>query len=256
MTWSGSTMTGKSPQNIYDDERFFEGYSQLERFGPGWNNAMEHPSFMSLLPDVAGLRVVDLGCGVGQLAYHLAEAGAAEVVGVDLSERMLELAQADRPHPRVRYQRAALEEIEFPPDSVNLVVSSLAFHYVEDYAGLVRRIAGWLTSNGLLVYSTEHPVYTARDPADGWVLDAEANRQHWALNNYAEEGLREYRWYVERVRKYHRTMATLLNGLIDAGLNIDRVLEPVPDAATLQRHPDYIDERRRPPFLLLRARRA
>src|SRR5438874_3699041 len=166
----------RDPQNVYDDPRFFAGYSQLERFGAGWTKAMEHPSFMGLLPDVAGQRVLDLGCGVGQLAYHLAELGAAEVIGVDLSARMLELARAERAHPRVRYVRSAIEEVEFPAERFELVVSSLAFHYVEDYAALVRRIARWLVAGGVLLYSTEHPVYTARDPADGWVVDDDGTR--------------------------------------------------------------------------------
>jgi ubiquinone/menaquinone biosynthesis C-methylase UbiE len=244
------------PQNVYDDPRFFAGYAGLERFGSGWTKALEHPDFMRLLPDVAGKRVLDLGCGMGQLAFHLAEAGAAEVTGVDISEQMLALARSERAHPRVTYLRGAIEDLDFPPDRFELVVSSLAFHYVEDYPGLVRRVARWLIPGGVLVYSTEHPVYTARDPADGWVLDGEGKRLHWALDRYAEEGLREYRWYVDGVRKYHRTMATLLNGLVDAGLSVDRVLEPVPDADTLRRRPEFIHERRRPGFLLVRSRKA
>jgi hypothetical protein len=53
------------PQNIYDDPAFFAGYSQLERFGTGWTKAFEYPSFLSLLPDVAGHRVLDLGAVSG-----------------------------------------------------------------------------------------------------------------------------------------------------------------------------------------------
>jgi SAM-dependent methyltransferase len=246
----------RDPQNIYDDPRFFAGYSRLERFGAGWTKALEHPSFMGLLPDVAGKRVLDLGCGAGQLAVRLAELGAMEVIGVDVSERMLELARSERAHPRVTYLRAAIEDVEFPPDRFELVVSSLALHYVEDYPALVRRVARWLIAGGVFVYSTEHPVYTARDPADGWVLDGEGRRLHWALDDYAEEGLREQRWFVAGVRKYHRTIATLLNGLIDAGLAVERVLEPVPSAEALRRRPEFIDERRRPPFLLVRSRKA
>ncbi len=245
----------RPPQNIYDDPEFLAGYAQLERFGPGWTKAMEHPHLMALLPDLAGRRVLDLGCGAGQLAFHLAERGAAEVVGVDLSECMLELARSERGHPRVSYLRAAMEDVEFAPAHFDLVVSSLAFHYVADYGRLARRIAGWLAPGGVLVYSTEHPIYTARDPADGWVLDGEGRRLHWALDGYAEEGFREQRWIAAGVQKYHRTMATLLNGLIDAGLSIERVVEPLPDTAFLGRRPEAIDERRRPTFLLIRARR-
>ena len=241
------------PQNIYDDPDFLAGYSRLERFGSGWTRAVEHADFLRLLPGVEGKRVLDLGCGMGQLAVHLAEAGAAEVIGVDISERMLTLAMAERGHPRVTYLREAIESVAFPSDRFDLVVSSLAFHYVEDYPGLVRRIARWLTPGGVLVYSTEHPIYTAVDPATGWALDGDGKRLHWALDRYCNEGWREQRWFVDGVRKYHRTMATLINGLVDVGLAVERVLEPIPDEETLRRRPDFVDEHRRPTFLLVRA---
>ncbi len=84
----------RDSQNIYDDPGFFAGYSTLERFGAGWARAMEHADLLALLPEVGGRRVLDLSCGAGQLAHHLATTGAAEVVAVDLSERMLALARA------------------------------------------------------------------------------------------------------------------------------------------------------------------
>lgn len=244
------------PQNIYDDPDFLAGYSRLERFGSGWTRAVEHADFMRLLPDVEGKRVLDLGCGVGQLAAHLADAGAAEVIGVDISERMLALAMAERGHPRVTYIREAIERVAFPSNRFDLVVSSLALHYVADYAGLIGRIGQWLAPGGVLVYSTEHPIYTAVDPATGWALDGHGKRMHWALDRYADEGWREQHWFVDGVRKYHRTMATLINGLVDAGLAVERVLEPIPDEATLRRRPDFVDEDRRPTFLLVRAGKA
>ncbi|MCC6177763.1 MAG: class I SAM-dependent methyltransferase [Chloroflexi bacterium] len=245
----------RPPQNIYDDPDFFAGYSTLERFGDGWDRAVEHPVFIALLPDVRGVRVLDLGCGMGQLAYHLAEQGAAEVVGLDISKRMLALATAERSHPRVTYRREALETAAFPTGRFDLVVSSLAFHYVSDYRGLMRRIADWLTPGGVLVFSTEHPIYTAVDPATGWAVDETGRRLHWAIDNYADEGVREQHWFAEGVQKYHRSFATFVNGLVEAGFVVDRVAEPVPTDADLKRYPHYLDERRRPTFLLIRAHR-
>ena len=191
------------------------------------------------------------------MAHYLAERGAAEVVGVDLSERMLELARTQWAHPRVRYQQAALEEVEFPAGRFELVVSSLAFHYVADYRGLVQRIARWLAPGGVLVFSTEHPIYAARKAMDdeGWIVDAEGERVGWVIDRYAEEGPREHRWFVEGVRRYHRTIATLLNGLTEAGLAVERVVEPAPGEEWLRERPHAADELRRPMFLLIRARR-
>ena len=247
-----AVMAGE-PQNVYDDPEFFAGYSRLERFGAGWERASEHADLMGLLPDVAGRRVLDLGCGAGQLAHHLATLGAAGVVGLDVSERMLALARTRWAHARVTYQRTALEAADFPSSSFDLIVSVLVLHYVEDYRGLIARVAGWLAPGGVLVYSTEHPLYTGRLPGEGWVRDAAGTR--WAVDRYADEGPRDEHWFVPGVRKVHRTLATLVNGVVDAGLVVERVLEPVPGEAWLEAHPQMRDERRRPMFLILRARK-
>ncbi len=57
------------------------------------------------------------------------------------------------------------------------------------------------------------------------------------------------------VRKVHRTLATLINGLLDAELVVERVVEPIPSEEWLHAHPLARDERRRPIFLLVRARK-
>ena len=243
------------PQNIYDQPGFFAGYSRMERFGQGWTRALEQPIFLELLPDATGLRVLDLGCGAGQLSFHLAEAGAAEVIAVDVSTTMLELARAQRSHPRVSYRLEAIERVHFASGSFDLVVSSLALHYVADYRGLVHNIAEWLTPGGALVYSTEHPIYTARLPGEGWVIDDHGQRVGWQIDNYFDEGPREERWFVEGVRKYHRTMSTLLDALLGAGLRIERVIEPAPGPDRLAERPHEREHLRRPMFLIVRATR-
>ena len=247
---------GDRPQNIYDDPQFFAGYTQLDRFKAGWGRAMEHPDFLRLLGDVSGRQILDLGCGGGQLAFYLAELGAANVIGIDASERMLEVARNQWAHPRVSYRQMTMEDADFSAGTFDVVVSSLALHYVRDYAGLVMRISRWLVRGGLLVFSTEHPIFTARNTDDGWVIDNDGKRMGWALDHYAEEGLREHHWYVSGVHRYHRTISTLLNGLIDAGLTVERVVEPVPSEDWLREKPYDADERRRPIFLLIRARKA
>lgn len=245
----------RRPQNVYDDPDFFVGYAQLDRFGTAWGTAFEHPDFMALLPDVAGSRVLDLGCGAGQLAHHLAESGAAEVIGLDVSERMLAVARAERAHQRLTYLLQPMETAEFPAGRFDLVVSSLAFHYVEDYAGLVARIATWLVPGGVLVFSTEHPIFLARASDEGLVRDGDGQPLYWTIDRYGVEGLREQRWFREGVQKFHRMLSTLLNGLVDAGLLIERVVEPMPDDEALRRRPDWIHELKRPTFLLVRARK-
>ena len=243
----------ETPQNVYDDPEFLAGYATLERFGKPWGWAYEHSAFDKLLPDATGLRVLDLGCGAGQLSLHLAEAGAAEVIGIDVSDRMLEIARTENAHPRITYLREPMETAAFPPDRFDLVVSSLAFHYVQDYTGLVERIGRWLAPGGVLVFSTEHPIVTSRATDHGWVRGADGEPATWPISRYGLEGRFEEDWFRAGVRKVHRMVSTLINGLIDAGLIVERVIEPMPDDDMLIDHPDWIHELKRPMFLLVRA---
>ncbi|MDP4500597.1 class I SAM-dependent methyltransferase [Nonomuraea turcica] len=237
-------------RDLYDDPRFFEGYRRLRDSGAGINDAIEIPAMSRMLPPVAGAAIVDLGCGAGALAHRLADAGAAHVLAVDSSQRMLALAT---PHPRVRYLHADLDELTLPAHSADLVVSSLALHYVADYPGLVRRVAHWLRPDGRFIFSIEHPICTAADPMTGWRKTGEGTV--WPVDDYASEGPRTQSWIIEGVEKHHRRLATLIGGLLDAGLELTGIDEPVPGPAILQSHPHLAEHLRRPPLLLLGARR-
>ena len=85
-------------QNIYDRPEFFARYSQLARSVHGLAGAPEWPAVRALLPDLAGKRIVDLGCGFGWFARWARAQGAAHVLGIDLSENMIARAMADNHH--------------------------------------------------------------------------------------------------------------------------------------------------------------
>ena len=240
-------------QNIYDDPKFFEGYSKLPRSESGLRAVYEWPAFQRLLPgSLHGLRVLDLGCGLGYFAREARARGARRVVGVDLSERMLEAARGATRDDGILYTRAALEDYAPEAAAFDLVVSSLALHYIADYAALVRKVAACLVPGGRFAFSVEHPIFTAHGSAD-WYYGANGARLHWPLDRYRDEGERRTHWFVDGVVKYHRTIETYVNGLLDAGLCLARLEEPEADAAVLQEKPEWRDERRRPPFLLLAA---
>ena len=82
-------------QNLYDNDGFFAGYSKLGRSVDGLDGAAEWPTIRALLPEMAGLRVLDLGCGFGWFCRGARAAGSGPVTGVDVSEKMLERARAD-----------------------------------------------------------------------------------------------------------------------------------------------------------------
>jgi SAM-dependent methyltransferase len=242
-------------QNIYDNPDFFAGYTQLPRSRSGLSVVFEWAAFQRLLPtSLDGKRVLDLGCGLGYFAREARARGARQVIGMDLSERMLQEARARTNDPGITYLRASLEDIEPEADSFDLVVSSLALHYIADYPSLVRRVAACLVPGGRFAFSVEHPIYTAHGTAD-WCADANGTRLHWPVDRYRDEGERRTHWFVDGVVKYHRTTETYVNTLLDAGLILTRLAEPEAEPAALAEHPEWHDERRRPPFLLLAADR-
>lgn len=242
-------------QNIYDNPQFFEGYRRLRERSDTLNDVLEQPALQATLPELAGRRVLDLGCGMGQLAYQCVQQGATSVVAVDLSEKMIAVARQEHADPRIEYRVAAIEDLQLAPGSVDLVVSSLALHYVADYGVVVRNVAQWLEPGGHFVYTVHHPILSATREDECWVRDEQGNVRHWALDDYADEGRRELEWLVPGVIVYHRTLATLLNALIESGLAIERVLEPEPLAEAVAAQPRLANQRRRPPFLLVRSRK-
>ncbi|MEZ4674839.1 MAG: class I SAM-dependent methyltransferase [Caldilineaceae bacterium] len=241
-------------QNIYDDPEFYTQYSKMARSIGGLKSAGEWPVFQRLLPDLQGKRVLDLGCGYGWHCRYAVDQGAQAVVGVDLSEKMLAQAKAINGDPAITYQRAAIEEIDFPAQSFDAVLSSLAFHYVERFDLVARKVYEVLAPGGAFVFSAEHPIFTARAGQD-WHYGEDGSRLHWPVDNYQQEGIRHSNWLADDVIKYHRTVESYVNTVIDAGFRLDRLAEPAPSPEALAEHPEWIDEVRRPIFLLIAAAR-
>lgn len=231
-------------QNVYDDPGFFAGYQDLRERDAGINTAIEQPALRARLPQVSGLDVLDIGCGDGALCRDLVGRGASSALGVDPSERMLELAAARTHDPRIHYRRAFAEDLRLERESVDLVVSSLALHYVEDLDTLLGTVSSWLRPDGVIVASMEHPVVTA---APGGVPGL--------VDRYAAEGRRDAPWFDTGVIKYHRRVATVLNAVIGAGLRIDGVDEPAPDSAAVAARPELAVHDRRPSILVISARK-
>jgi SAM-dependent methyltransferase len=240
-------------QNIYDNAEFFERYSQLPRSVEGLDGAPEWPALRALLPNLRDLWVLDLGCGFGWFCRWAREQGAAQVLGIDVSEKMLAHARAASPDTAIIYTKADMEHIELSPGSFDLVYSSLALHYIEHLEELLSQVHRALVPGGRFVFSVEHPAFTA--PAEpGWRVDA-AGRKTWPIDGYSDEGPRSTDWLAKGVIKQHRTLATYINMLLGLGFALSHVEEWGPTPEQIAARPNLADERQRPPFLLVSAGR-
>jgi SAM-dependent methyltransferase len=221
-------------------------------------------TLQAMLPPLAGKRVLDLGCGYGWFCRWAQGQGAARVVGMDVSHRMLERARElgagdteTSGLATIEYLQGDLERLDLEPMGANdaafdIAYSALALHYVVDLAGLFRAIRGALTPGSPFVFSCEHPMVTAPQP-QGWITRDEG-RKAWPVDSYLDEGSRTTDWLAPGVVKQHRTLASYLNLLMAAGFTLERIEEWGPSDADLAVHPDWAGERERPPFLLVAAR--
>ncbi len=241
-------------QNKYDDKNFFEKYSQMDRSKKGLAGAGEWETLEKMLPDFSGKRVLDLGCGFGWHCEYAVSHGAECVVGIDISENMLAEARKNHSGNKIEYIRMPIEEIAFPADSFDAVISSLAFHYVKSFEGIVQKVHACLKRGGDFVFSCEHPVFTAYGTQD-WYYDEDGNILHFPVDNYFMEGVRNAHFLGEEVVKYHKTLMTYVNTLLTNGFTLTGLAEPQPASHLLHTVPGMEDELRRPMMLIVSAKK-
>lgn len=239
-------------ENKYDHPSFFDQYEKMLRSQIGLEGAGEWHTLKNMLPDFHGKNILDLGCGFGWHCRFAIENGAKTVTGIDLSERMLAKAVEINSLPGIQYERIALEEVDYPAEKFDIILSSLTLHYVESFDSIAQNIYKWLTPGGSFVFSVEHPVFTAEGGQD-WIYDKNGEKICWPVDRYFIEGKRNTTFLGENVIKYHRTLTSYLNTLLKAGFKIKEVIEPQPGEEMLKEIPEMKEELRRPMMLLISA---
>lgn len=243
-----------SEQIIFDDEQFFEGYKAIRERETNLNDLLEQPAMKRLLPDVSGKNVLDLGCGYGHNCRDFIRLGAKKVVGIDISKKMLAVAERESSHEKIEYINMSMRDITALPYKFDIVYSSLAFHYVEDFEKLTTDIYLLLNDNGCLLFSQEHPIVTATvDGLGHWNKDENSNRVSYTFSNYGQEGERKHHWICDGVINYHRTVGSLITTLAKNGFIIDTVEEPTPENWAIERLPTITKEFLKPNFIIVKA---
>ncbi len=240
-------------ENKYDDEQFFLKYSNMLRSKEGLKGAGEWPELKKILPDFKNKKVLDLGCGYGWHCKYAVENGASYVLGTDISKKMLETAKQKNKHKNIEYRCVAMEDLEISYEAFDIIISSLAFHYIKDYDSLILKIYNGLKKGGTLVFSVEHPVFTSEGSED-WYYNEKGEILHFPVDNYYYEGKRESNFLDEKVIKYHRTLTTYLGTLLKNGFQINHIVEPKPPEEMFNID-GMKDEMRRPMMLIISAKK-
>jgi len=240
---------------FYDDTEALRAYL-AHRHNPvrSPNLVMEEPAFLAEAGDLAGLRILDLGCGDGTFARQCLAGGCQSYVGVDGSAAMLAealvSASASADELRVRFVRADLEDFRAEPGSVDLVTARLVLHYVDgpDLDLVLAEAHRALGPAGRLILSVVHPVISSGNhPPDG-------PRTTQVVDNYFQPGPRRREWFGRPVVWYHRSIEQYITALGRAGFTLSALqeCEPVEELFGDQRG-EYERRRRVPLFLLLSA---
>ena len=185
-----------------------------------FNAYYERPEMIRLAGDVAGLEVLDVGCGSGPLTEALRARGAV-VSGFDLSPAMVELARGRLGEDADLRVADLAAPLPYPDERFDLVVSSLTLHYVEDWASALAELRRVLRPGGRLTVSIIHPTVYA-------VVYPEAD--YFALTQYSEDY--DYGDHTVWMTYWHRPLQDVITAFVEAGFRIKTVTEPPPAADT------------------------
>ena len=239
--------------NEYDNEIFFREYAKMPRSRDGLSSAGEWHQLRPLFPPLEGKCVLDLGCGYGWHCKFAAEQGAARVLGLDLSRKMLEVAKTHNIGKQIEYRVCGIEEYEYPENTWDCVISNLALHYIKDIELIFQKVHKTLKQDGIFLFNIEHPVFTAGIGQD-WIYSDDGIPKYWPVDNYFIPGERHTNFLGCDVIKQHHTLTQILMGLLNNGFELKAVEEAEPPQEMMS-IPGFKDERRRPMMLLVKARK-
>jgi SAM-dependent methyltransferase len=237
--------------SFYDDDTIFQNYMKRRERADTPNDTLELPVVEDLLGNVVGQDVLDLGCGDGRFGQRLLKAGASSYLGIDGSENMVRVAQANLAGTAGTVRKSTLEEVSLPLDAFSRVCARLVLHYLQDLTHTFRAVSESLRSDGLFVFSVEHPVITSSDIA----AQESGLRQSWTVDDYFNTGPRVTNWMGGKVVKHHRTVEDYFVAVQTAGLVVEVLREARPQREHFSDEELYNRRKRIPLFLIMAARK-
>ena len=234
-----------------------------------YRDHMNTPWFLAMLPDVTGLRGLDIGCGEGNNTRFVARRGAI-MVGADISGKFVSHASAHEESRTlgVRYVNASGSALPFAAESFDFAVAFMSLMDMADRDSAIREAYRVLRPAGFFQFSIIHPCF--QTPRFKPVCDESGQRvavecgdyfaepqgviQQWifgAAPPEAREGLERF-----RIPVFYRTLSSWMNLLLDTGFTLERIAEPVADDQTVAKCPHLADTRVMAYYLHLRWRKS
>lgn len=223
-----------------------------------YRHEVHGPALLATCQPVAGLDVLDLGCGQGYFCRELARLGA-RVVGIDISPKQLAFAlgHEQRCPMGVEYRMMTAADVSscWRGGYFDLVSACMAIQDMADVESALRSTHAVLRENGRMVLSMPHPCTDT--PVREWETDEAGNKIALKIGKYFDAGPSVCHWSMERLRyhwdtPYHRYTLSEWSAMIaEAGFLIRRIAEPRPTEEQVEANPHLGDCRELPYFLIL-----
>jgi len=213
---------------------------------PTRNGLLDLPMFAAC-GSIAGLKVLDCGCGEGRFCRMLIDRGAAYVLGLDLCAPMIEAAE-ELQSGCDAYRVADVQNLDFIEDgSFDLAVSYLNHCDLPDFNANTREVFRVLRAGSLFVFANLHPM---RSAAGRWYKTPDGEKLHVILDNYFDEGERHWKMLGVDFTNFHRSLSTYTHGFLNAGFSIEGLVEPTVTPEQLALYPELDVELRVPNFII------
>lgn len=226
----------------------------------------EKPAIRAELPNLAGLSVISLGCGNGADARWLKDNGASRVVGVDISDGLIAIAKKN--NPDLEFNVMDIEKLDFPDETFDLVYSSLVLHYLSSWSKVLNEVRRVLKPGGKFIFSDGHPIESALQTYDdgkvkkellgrAWLRESETYEIYGDYLAAAQGGIRKIKAHVagNEVYFYHRPISMIINDIVNSGLIIEKMVEPLPTEGMKEKHPKHYDQLMKYPDFMIWALR-
>ena len=208
------------------------------------------PALLSLLGNVKGKKILEIGCGTGYWLKILTEQGA-RCTGLDMSENQIKVAKEDDPEKKIDYFVAdASKKINLDDDSFDIIFSEHVFLEISDLSDIKRifkEAYRLLRNNGFLIVSDLHPLAPETN-----FPNIEVDKEY----TYFKSGFpvkiisTKPDGTVTKYIDFHWTFQDLINSMTESGLKVINVLEPTPDEKTVKKYP-YLEYRKDKPLALM-----
>lgn len=199
-----------------------------------YHSLYEKPAMYSLVPDLDGKTVISLGCGSGEDCEYLKRHGAGKVVGIDISENIIKIANST--YPDCDFMVMDMENLDFSDESFDFAYSSLAIHYIEDWHRAFKEVYRILKPGKNFLFSCEHPVASSMAITQN---DENVKIQQLSRKRDKKSGKIEIIGdYLTRrtsginidwpVTIWHKSISEIVSEATDAGFLIVGICEPKP----------------------------